>query len=107
VHVAAVGFQIEDRITDELTRAVERDVAAAAGLEERDTFRRERVGRLEHVRSVVPCLRAERDDGWMFEEQQLVGNAPLLALLDERVLQIERRLVFDRAEAPDFEVTSA
>jgi hypothetical protein len=43
----------------------------------------------------------------MFEEQQLVGNAPPLALLDERVLQIERRLVFDRAEASDFEVTSA
>jgi hypothetical protein len=43
----------------------------------------------------------------MFQEQQLVGNASLLALLDERVLQIERRLVFDRAEAPDFEVTSA
>jgi hypothetical protein len=43
----------------------------------------------------------------MLEQEQLVGDASVLALLDERVLEIERCLVFDDAEAADFEIVRA
>jgi hypothetical protein len=34
----------------------------------------------------------------MFEEEELIGDEPLLALFDQGVLQIERRLVVDTTE---------
>jgi hypothetical protein len=43
----------------------------------------------------------------MLEQEQLVGDASLLALFDQRVLKIERRLVFDDAEAADFKIVRA
>jgi hypothetical protein len=106
VHVAAIRFQVDDGIADELPRSVKRDIAAAAALEQRDSFRGEPFGRVENVRAVMARLRAEGDDGRMFEEQELIGDPSLLALFDQRVLQIERRLVFDGTEPADFQDTS-
>src|SRR5205814_10489351 len=46
VHVAPIGIQIEDRVTDDLSRPVIGDVSAAAGLEHLHAELREaRVGR--------------------------------------------------------------
>ena len=39
----------------------------------------------------------------MLEEQQLIGDQPALALLDEVLLQIQRGLVVDEPEAPNLE----
>ena len=39
----------------------------------------------------------------MFEEQQLIGNQSLLALLDEVFLEIQRRLIVDETEPPNVE----
>src|SRR5262249_55491648 len=49
-------------------------------------------------RSIVPAPDAERDDVRVLEEQQLIGDEPLLALLDEGLLQVERAVVVDRPE---------
>ena len=75
MHVAAIGLQIDDGIADELAGTVIRDVAAAAGLEQPDAGRRERLRRREDVRPIVAGLDAERDDGGMFEQQQLIGES--------------------------------
>src|SRR5436190_14827872 len=106
VHVAAFGLEVEDRIADELTRAVIRHVAAAAGLEQADALRGERLGRLEHVRQIVARLDAERDDVGVLEEQQRVGDLSALALLDERLLQREAVLVADQAETLYIQLSS-
>ena len=63
MHVAAIGLEIEDRIADELARAVIRHVAAAAGLE--DARRRARAASTSEATmcdAVVARLHAERDD---------------------------------------------
>ena len=51
------------------------DVAAAAGLEDLDSPAA-RARRSDDVRAVVPGFDAERDDGRMLEQQELIGNLP-------------------------------
>ena len=101
--VAAIDRQFEDGIADELARAVISDVAAAAGLEEPHALLRERFRGFEDIRAGVVIAGAERDDGRVFEEQELIRNPPLLSRLDQLPLQIERLLVTDDAEPADFQ----
>ena len=103
VDIAAVGTQIDDGIPDELTGAVVGDVAAAAGFEDSTPGVFERLLGGQHVRAVVPDLRAERDDRRMFEEQQLVGNAAGLPRRDQLLLERKAFGVGNDAEAADFE----
>ena len=57
VHVAAIRLQVDDRIADELARAVIGHVAAAAGLERpRRPSRASASRRLEDVRAIVAGL---------------------------------------------------
>ncbi len=103
VHIAAIGFEIDDGIADELSRPVIRHVAAASGLEERDAARGERLVRCQHVFAAVSRLRAERDDRRMLKEEQLIRHAAVPAIVHESLLQLERLAVRDEAEAADFE----
>src|SRR5262245_26306559 len=79
------------------------DVAATPGLEEAHALRGQRRLAFEHMRAIVPGLDAERDDGRVLEQEQLVANHAVLALRDERRLEIQRGLVVDRTQAADFE----
>src|SRR5690606_3245403 len=86
MRVGAIRLQVDDRIPHELPRPVIRDVAAASGLEQPDTGRREFEVALEDVISRVTHLHAERDDVGMLEQQQGVVDLAGLAAFDEAAL---------------------
>ena len=81
--------QRDDRVADELTRAVVRDVAAAVGVHEIGADRRRRH---EHVRRVGAC--AERVDVGVLEQEQVVITGSLV----ERPLECVGIRVRDAAE---------
>ncbi len=66
-HAVAPLGQRDDRVSDELTRTVVRDVAATVGVDEIGT---DRLRRHEHVRRVGS--RAERVDVRVLEQEQVV-----------------------------------
>ena len=68
VQVALVALEIDDRIADELSGAVERHVAAALDLEQLDAARREQLWRREKI--LLLRRAAERDDRRMLDEEQ-------------------------------------
>ena len=70
VHVAAIGFEIEDRVADDLTGAMIRDVTAAAGLVHVDAPSGEQIGRGENMRSAAIASDAERQDVRVLDEDQ-------------------------------------
>ena len=102
VHVAAIGFQIEDRIANELPRTVIGDVAAAAGFMDVDAARSELIGRGEYVRPPAVAANAEREDVRMLEKDQQIADAASLALGDQRPLQRKRVGVGNAAKPADF-----
>ena len=103
VHVEAVGPQIEDRIADELTRAVERHVSASARFEKLDTVSFERLRSREHVRAIVAGPDSERDDRRVLEQEELIGNPVGLPFLDELLLEFQRLGVSDDPEPTNFD----
>lgn len=105
VDVLSIGFQIDNRITDDLSRAVVGDVAAATGFVHLDAARREKVGISEDVRSTAVAANAERQDVRVLDEQELVVNCSRLALVDERALQRQRLGVRDTPQATDDQTT--
>src|SRR5207249_2197035 len=62
VHVTAIGLQIENRIADDLTRTVIRDVAAAPGLMDFDASRRQHLGAGHYVRTAAVAAHTECND---------------------------------------------
>ena len=95
--VAPVRLQQEDGIADQLSRAVVGDVATAARLVQFDAAPREFVGRDEKVGAARAD--AKRDDGWMLQQQQLIGDAVVLAVGHEPLLQAHGIGERDDAEA--------
>ena len=89
-HVALPIAQIEDRIADQLAGTVIRDVAAAIGGVEGDAGARQNVVAGQQIFHVA--VAAQRDDVRMLEQQELVGDQPLLALGRELLLQFAARL---------------
>ena len=103
VHVEAVGPQIQDRIADELTRAVEGHVSAAARFKKLDAVSFERLRSREHVRAIVAGPDSERDDRRVLEQEQLIGNPVGLPILDELLLEFQRLGVSDDPEPTNFD----
>jgi hypothetical protein len=98
VNVASVRLQIHDWIADKLTGAVVGDVAAASRLEHGHALLVERFRRCHDVRAIVTVLHAERDDGRVLQQEQLIRDAPRFPILDERLLQRETVGVTDHAK---------
>jgi hypothetical protein len=82
-----------------LTGTVVRDVAAAAGLENVDAARGERVVCRENVRSTAVAADAQRQHVRVFDQQQRVVDALSAAIFDERALKRERVAVRHESEA--------
>ena len=103
VHVLPVGPQVENGVRDELTRPVIRHVAAPSRLVDLDSALGEQFGRGENVRPRALEFHAERDDVRVLEEQESVGPAARLALLDDGALELEALRVRYEPEPPDIE----
>src|SRR5581483_2758577 len=71
------GAEIEDGVADELSGAVEGDVAAAITFDQLDALLREEVGRGDDV--FLFRIAAEGDDGGVFEKEEGVVNDAALA----------------------------
>jgi hypothetical protein len=98
MHIASIGLEIDDRISDQLAGTMVRDVAAAAGLVNLDAARGKEIGRRQDVRPAAVAADAEREDVRMLEENQQIADAPRLPLLDERSLERKRVEVGDASE---------
>lgn len=101
VHVASIGLQVEDGITDELSWAVISHVSAATRLVNRHALPRKLLIGSNDVSRAMARFHAEGNDGWMFEQQQRVADAPGAPVFNQRRLQIEAGLVVDTAETPN------
>ena len=91
--VHAIGLEVEDRIADELTRAVVGDVAATPGLEQRDAPVAQLVVGREYVLARLAHLHAEGDHRRVLQEEQGVADGAGLARGHQVGLQRERGLV--------------
>jgi hypothetical protein len=102
MHVAAIRFQVDDRIADDLTRTVIRDVAAAPRFVNVDAARGQRLAGGENVRSAAVAANAERQHVRMFDEEKKVVDATGAAILDEHTLQRQRVGVRHQPEPANF-----
>ena len=99
--VLPIGSQTDDRIANDLSGSVIRDIAAAASLVHLDAARAQQIGRRQNVRTAAITPHAERQDMRMLNEQQRVINRAAYPILDECALQGERIAVGHASEAPD------
>src|ERR1051326_4659883 len=79
-HVALPFSQIEDRIADDLPRAVKRHIAAAIGVMKLDSGALQHLSRSQQISRIA--VAPHGDDGRMFHNQQLIRNLSPLALPD-------------------------
>src|SRR5262249_189384 len=105
VHVLAIRLEVDDRVSDDLPRAVIRDVAAASRLEDVDAQRFQMIVRGDDIRAAPVALDAQRDDARMLQEDPQVRPPGPAGLFGERALHRERVGVGNDAEAPDFKWT--
>lgn len=108
VQVEAVAIQIDDRVGDELPRAVEGDVAAAIGFDDLDS------AEFEHLRGGQKILlgigaAADGDDGGVFNEHEHAGG--IVGLFGEHALvelelQVPRGAIGHAAGIDDLEEVS-
>jgi hypothetical protein len=95
-----LGAEIDDRVADELTGSVVRDLPSAIGVDDVDTSRAQRVRVPQHV--VVCSAATDRVDVRMLEEQQrvvdLAGHTSFvqLRLKREGVRVCDPAELFDR-----------
>ncbi len=103
VQVLRVLLEVDDGISDELPRAVKRDVAAALHLEQLHAARREQLGCGEQVALLGGP--SQRDHGRVLdEEQEVVGDGPRQARPRRLALQGERVGVGHDAKVGDLEL---
>src|SRR5687768_10265201 len=79
MQVLPVSLEIENRVADQLPRAMERDVAAALDLEQLHALRREELGGRDQVRGLGGA--PEGDHGRVLDEEEdilvyLAADAP-------------------------------
>ena len=98
--VLPVLAEIEDRVADELARAVERRLAAAVGLGDLDV---RVLGDVELARRLRAA--ADRHDRRVLEEDDGLRDRALRDGAGERPLQLERLAVRDEAEVHEIRAT--
>ena len=92
----AQAAEIEDRVADQLAGAVVGHVAAAVDLVEGNAAALEQLVRRQNVGTVG--VAAQGEHGRMLQQQEHVGDAILLAEIDELGLQAQGLGVVDAAE---------
>jgi hypothetical protein len=100
--VASIRTQVQNRISDDLSRAVIRHVTASARLVQLDSTRHKLLLAPGHVRPAV-APDAKRDDRRVLQKKEKVRNATGASLLNKRFLEFERVAVGNYSEAAYFE----
>jgi hypothetical protein len=103
VHVASIRLEIDDRISNELSRSVVGDAPAASRFVNLDAAGCQRAGVRQDVRAAAIAFDAERQDVRVFDEKEHVARSPGAAILDERALKLERLAVPYAPETADLE----
>jgi hypothetical protein len=103
MHVAAVGLQVDDRISDNLARTVVGDIAATSCFADGDVACGQFVRRGKNMGAPAIAARTKRQHVRMFEEQQHVAHEAPLPFVHERALQRERVVIRHKAKPPDFD----
>ena len=101
MHVAAIGVEIDDQVSDDLAGAVIGDVAAPAGFEYADVPRGQFLARGQDVSAAAVAADAERQDRRMFDKQKQIVDRPCTPLLDQAVLEGERLPVTIEPRRPE------
>jgi len=99
----ALGIVGEDRIADQLPRAVVRDITPAIRRMARDARAPEHVLIGQQILQVA--VASQRDDVRMLQQKKLIGDKPLLTLRDHLLLQLERTRIVDAPNLADLALT--
>src|SRR6185503_3078035 len=102
MHIAPVGTQIENRVADDLPGSVIGHIAPATGFVHLDAMHRKLVLGGGDMRAAVTAD-AKGNHSGMLEEEEQIGNAAGATVFNERLLQVERIVVWNTPEAADFE----
>jgi hypothetical protein len=104
MNVAAIGFQIENRVSHNLARPVIRDITAASRLVHSDAEFSQACVSGHNVGAAAVAFDTECDDSWMLQEQQQIRDVSRAALLDEAPLHDKRFVVGNNTKAADFKL---
>ncbi len=104
-HLGLEAAQVEDRIGHQLARTMEGNVAAAIDVEELDAALGEELRRSDHV--FKPGIASQGDNRRMLQQQQGIADTTGLAQVEQRALQLQRRIVRDQAEMKNVDDHSA
>jgi hypothetical protein len=104
--VAAIGAEIENRVPDDLSGTMIRNVAAAPRLVDLDAEVGKPFSRGDDVRAAPVALDAQRDDRRMLKEKEEINDASRAPLLDQRPLHGKGISVGNEAKTANFEGTN-
>jgi hypothetical protein len=91
--------EIEDGVADDLSGAVESDIAAAVAFEKFDAALGKHFGRRDYVGGFG--VAAQRDDWLVFEQEQDIADLLFFAQRDQLLLQAQARGVVECPELDD------
>ena len=95
-HIALPLTQVQNRVSHKLPRAVIRYVAAAVRRVKRDTRAAQNL--LARKQIFHAAVAPQRDHVRVFQQQQMVRDQPLLAILGKHALQFQRAAVIDASQ---------
>ena len=103
VHVAPVGFEVEDRVAHQLAWAVIGHIAATSDVEHLDALLREVSRWSQHMIPILTAPYTHRDHRRMFQEQQLIGHFVGLPGRHQLFLGLEGAAIGKSGEGLDVE----
>lgn len=102
MHVTTIGSEVQDWVSDDLTRTVVGDIAASPCFPHFDSAFGEGLSRRENVGAATVAAHADRQDVWVLDQEQQILDAAGAPLLDEPALKQERLAVRNNAEVTNF-----
>ena len=103
MHIASIGPQIHDRISNDLPRSMVRHVTASTGLVDLYPTSCQLISTRQDVSPPAIVSNTERQDVRMLDEQQDIRDAVALPVFDERSLKRESIRVRDQSQTTYFQ----
>lgn len=102
MNVTSIGSEVQDWVSDDLTRTVVGHIAASPRFPHFDSTFGQRLCRREDVGAATVAAHADGQDVWMLDQKQQILDAVGAPLLDEPALKQERLAVRNNAEVTYF-----